>query len=285
VTALRDRGLRIVEQVGRRLPPAVHRMVAMTVRDFHDLDVLDRAMTLAAQAFTSIFPLIIAIAAVRPRESDSLGQDLADILSTPESSRQVLEEAFPSEPRTFGAFGLLGVLIVLVSSTSFTRALARMYARIWRVAPPGRLRGAWRWIAVLMAIAVTYIVLGLLRAAWRGIPLDTLVNGLVGFVISTVVWTWTPWVLLAGKVDWRALLPGGALMGVGIGLISAGSQIYLPRALSSAARQYGALGIAFTYISWLFVVMTVLVGTTLVGAVFARERGGSLPDRSPPARR
>jgi hypothetical protein len=46
-----------------------------------------------------------------------------------------------------------------------------------------------------------------------------------------------------------------------------------PRALTSAARQYGAPGIAFAYISWLFVVMVVLVGTTLVGAVMARERG------------
>ena len=47
--------------------------------------------------------------------------------------------------------------------------------------------------------------------------------------------------------------------GVGTGLISLGSHVYLPRALNSAARQYGALGIAFTYISWLFVVMAVLV--------------------------
>ena len=273
MSSLRERGIEVADRLGRRLPPAALRMVGTTIRDFRDLEVLDRAMTLAAQAFTSVFPLVIAIAAIRPGQADSLGEDLADILSSPDSSRQVLEQAFPSEPRTLGAFGVLGVLIVLVSSTSFTRALARMYARIWRVAPPGRLRGAWRWIAVLLAIAITYIVLGLLRAAWQGIPYDTIVNGLTGLLISTLVWTWTPWVLLAGKVGWRALLPGGALMGVGIGLISVGSDVWLPRALNSAARQFGALGIAFTYISWLFVAMTVLVGTTLVGAVFARERG------------
>jgi membrane protein len=76
-------------------------------------------------------------------------------------------------------------------------------------------------------------------------------------------------------VSWRRLLPGGALMGLGTGLISVGTQIYLPRALNSAAQQYGALGIAFAYISWLFVVMMVLVGTTIVGAVIAREGGES----------
>jgi membrane protein len=279
VTSFRDRGLRTADRVARRLPPTALRMLAETARDVRDLEVFDRAMTLAAQAFTTIFPLIIAIAAVRPGPEESLGADLADLLSSPPASRQVLEQAFPVEPRTLGAFGLLGLLIVLVSSTSFSRALARMYARIWQVSPPGRLRGAWRWIAALAALAVAIIVLGLLRRAWSGVPYDTLLDLLSTFALGTVLWTWTPWVLLAGGVDWWRLLPGGVLMGAGTELIAVGSQIYLPRALASAARQYGALGIAFAYISWLFVVMVVLVGTTVVGAVLARE----WDRRNPPA--
>lgn len=179
----------------------------------------------------------------------------------------------PGEPRTIGAFGLLGVLIVLVSATSFSRALARMYARIWHVTPPRRLRGAWRWVATLTVIATGIVVLGLLHRLWQHIPYDNLLDALSSFALSTVIWVWAPWVLLAGQVAWRRLLPGGVLMGVGTGLISLGTQIYLPRALSSAAREYGALGIAFTYISWLFVVMTVLIGTTLAGAVIAGQRG------------
>ena len=273
MSSLRDRGQQAADRVGRRLPPPVLRMIATTLRDFRDLEVLDRAMTLAAQAFTSVFPLIIAIAAIRPGQGDSLGDDLADILSSPDASRRVLEDAFPTEPRTFGAFGVLGLLVVLITSTSFTRALARMYARIWKVTPPGRVRGAWRWIAALAAIGVALVVLSALEAAWQGMPYDTVLDALVGFGLNTVVWTWTPWVLLAGAVHWRALLPGGLLMGVCTGLISVGSHVYVPRALNSAARQYGALGIAFTYISWLFVVMAVLVATTLVGAEIAREYG------------
>jgi membrane protein len=272
MSSLRDRGMRAADRLADRLPATVLRMITTTIRDFRDLEVLDRAMTLAAQAFTSIFPLIIAIAAVRPGQSDSLGDDLADILSSPEASRRVLEEALPGEPRTVGAFGLLGLLIVLVSATSFSRALARMYARIWHVAPPGRLRGAWRWVATLIAIATALVVLGLLQRLWQHVPVDNLLDGLSSFALTTVIWVWAPWVLLAGQVAWRRLLPGGVLMGVGTGLISVGSQVYLPRALSSAARQYGALGIAFTYISWLFVVMTVLIGTTLVGAVVVGHR-------------
>jgi membrane protein len=272
VSSLRDRGMRVADRLADRLPAEVLRMITTTIRDFRDLEVLDRAMTLAAQAFTSIFPLIIAIAAVRPGQSDSLGDDLADILSSPEASRRVLEQALPGEPRTIGAFGLLGLLIVLVSATSFSRALARMYARIWQVTPPRRLRGAWRWVAALTAIATALVVLGLLQRLWQHVPYDNLLDALSSFALSTVIWVWAPWVLLGGQVAWRRLLPGGVLMGVGTGLISIGTDVYLPRALTSAARQYGALGIAFTYISWLFVVMTVLIGTTLVGAVIAGQR-------------
>ena len=47
--------------------------------------------------------------------------------------------------------------------------------------------------------------------------------------------------------------------------------MYLPRALVSASRQFGALGIAFTYIGWLFIVAFVLVCSTVLGAVLARD--------------
>lgn len=277
MSSLRDRGLKAADAVGKLLPPPVLRLATTTLREFRDLEVLDRAMTLAAQAFTSIFPFIIALAAVRPGESESLGDDLADILSAPDSSRKVLEQAFPNEPRTFGTFGLLGLLVVLISATSFSRALTRMYARLWRVTAPGRLRGAWRWVVALVGIAATLIVLGLLRTLWESLPLNRALDLLSAFAVSTVVWVWTPWVLLAGTVYWRRLVPGGVLMGVATGVISVGSSFYLPRALASASRQFGALGIAFTYISWLFVVMTALVGTTLAGAVIAREGTATAP--------
>ncbi len=272
MSSLRERVEEVADRLADRLPPTVLHMITAMIRDFRDLEVLDRAMTLAAQAFTSIFPLIIAIAAVRPGRSDNLGDDLADLLSSSDTSRKVLEQALPSEPRTLGAFGLLGLLIVLVSATSFSRALGRVYARVWHVSPPRQLRGAWRWFATLAAISAAIVVLGTLQRLWQHVPYDNLLDALSSFALTTVVWVWTPWVLLAGQVAWRRLLPGGVLMGIGSGLISAGSQFYLPRALNSASRQYGALGIAFTYISWLFVVMTVLICTTLAGAVIVGRR-------------
>ena len=45
-------------------------------------------------------------------------------------------------------------------------------------------------------------------------------------------------------------------------VLSIAGGIYLPIALSSATRQFGALGVSFTYVTWLFVIMFALVGST-----------------------
>ena len=49
-------------QAQRRSPPSLVRFAVAVVRQMQRLEPFDRAMTLAAQAFTSLFPLIIAVA-------------------------------------------------------------------------------------------------------------------------------------------------------------------------------------------------------------------------------
>ena len=45
------------------------RTVERGARALIEIEVFDRSMTLAAQAFTSVFPLLILVATLRPRES------------------------------------------------------------------------------------------------------------------------------------------------------------------------------------------------------------------------
>ena len=267
----------LLDAAARLVPPRLMRIGLQTVGDLRDIELFDRAMTLAAQAFTSVFPVIIAFSTLRPRDESSVGGSIANVLSLPPSSRDVVEQALPTTSESSSAFGLLGVMIVMISATSFSRALARMYGKVW-VSKPAGLSGGWRWVAVLLGIVMSMLVLSALRRASSGIPYDTALDWLFTLAVGTLVWTWVPWLLLAGQVDWRRLLPGGILMGLGSIGTSIGSAIYMPRALSSASRQFGALGIAFTYISWLFVVALVLITATVLGAVLTRDHERS---RSP----
>jgi len=252
-----------------RTPASVVRLGTTVVRAVVDIEPFDRAMTLAAQAFTSIFPLVIALAAVLPR-GQSLGDLIADNLDVPPSTRDALEAAIPPDAGPRGVFGIVGVVVVLVSSTSYARALARMYGKVWRVRPPGW-RSAWRWVLMLAGVVLGAGTLRLLERSAVGELYGPAGQALVTLVLNAVFWTWVPRLLLIRQVGWRALMPGGLLMGLCAIVLSAVSTLYLRLALASSAERYGALGVAFTYISWLFVLSFVLVVTTVVGATLIRR--------------
>ena len=121
-----------------RSPASIVRLGLQLTREFQRLEPFDRAMTLAAQAFTSIFPLVIATLSFLDRpDAGRLSEQLADTLGLPSSTRSTLADALPEESDQAATFGVLGVLIVLVSATSFSRALTRMYAKAWSIPSPG----------------------------------------------------------------------------------------------------------------------------------------------------
>jgi membrane protein len=257
----------------RRSPPALVRFVLAVVQRMQRLEPFDRAMTLAAQAFTSIFPVVIVAFSVLPSdESGRLGSRVAHALALPAGTRSALSEALPEDAEQAATFGVLSLLIVLLSATSFSRALTRMYAKLWSVRGPGW-RSPWRWIAAILAIAAcTVAVQAALRTAsgdvgWLAAAL------VLNVAVTTVLWTWVPSVLLAAEVPWRLLAPGGLIMGLASVATYFASRVYMPSALRYADRHYGELGVAFTSIGWLFCVAFVLILASVLGAAVATEPG------------
>jgi membrane protein len=260
--------------IARLLDTWPGRVVERGARALIEIEVFDRSMTLAAQAFTSVFPLLILVATLRPRENhNQIGSALADSLGLNEQARTSLEAALPSGGSAASTFGVIGALVVLISATSFSRALVRMYVRIWDAPRPSAVRGFWRLLVVLLGVVMLLILLTLVRRVLSGVPFSNVAEATVSFVLGCLLWTWTPWLLLARQVPVRMLLPGGVLMAVCMIVLGVAGGIYLPRALSSATRQFGALGVSFTYVTWLFVIMVALVGSTSLGAVIARDAG------------
>jgi membrane protein len=238
------------------------------------ISVFDRSMTLAAQAFTSVFPLLILVAVLRPRGSgNQLGEGLADSLGLDAGASAALEVALPAGSTAASSFGLIGILVTLLSATSFSRALVRLYTGIWDVPRPPGLRGLWRLVVTLVGLVLLVFLLTFVRRVLQGVPLSTVTEAVIACLVGALIWTWVPWVLLARRVPVRLLVPGGVLMGAAMVLLSIAGRIYLPRALSSATRQYGALGISFTYVTWLFVLMFALVATAVTGNAVARNPG------------
>jgi membrane protein len=235
------------------------------------IEPFDRAMTLAAQAFTSIFPLLITLVAFVDQGNGSIGDDIAELLSLPDSVREALDQILPADSQQAVAFGIISVLIVLISATSLARALGRMYAKAWHE-PPSGWNGGWRWIVVIVGICCATIAAQLLTHAAGAFAEKVAALSLI-FLLNTILWAAVPRLLLVGRISIVRLLPAAILMGVGSVGLTVASRIYMPHALKIASEHFGALGIAFTLIGWLFIVSFVLIIATVLGAAIVQDEG------------
>ena len=264
----RLRALRIAARY-RRTP--LGRLVQRAVDGFVDIEPFDRAMTLAAQAFVSVVPVMIVMAAFRPTEP-GFGAFMADSMGLSDATRDTVADSVSTGATLGSSVSLLGLVVALITATSYSRALERMYAKVWQVKRPG-LHAAWRWLATVLAVILAVGLLGLTREATEGVPLPALWDFVVRMIVWTVVWTYVPWALLRAEIPVRALAFTGTVTAFFMCLLSIAGIVYLPIVLEAGARQYGVLGLVFAYIGWLFAFSFALVLATVIGRACAEDEG------------
>ncbi|WP_199548565.1 YhjD/YihY/BrkB family envelope integrity protein [Streptomyces sp. N35] len=234
-------------------------------------NLLDSATRLAAQAFLASIPLLFAFAAFAPDGvRDQLRESLRGLFGLTGQAdgelRQVLGTTGDSSLRE--TTGVIGLVIALVSATSFSRAMARVCERAWRLPKASTRIAAWRWLVWLCALVLFLVLQGPVRdgfgaGMWLGLPLNLL--------LSTCVWLWTQHLLLAGRVAWLALLPGALLAAAATNALALTARLYMPAALNRALGEYGSLGLVLTLLSWLIVVCAAITFAMTIGAVAAQE--------------
>jgi membrane protein len=233
------------------------------------IELFDRSMTLAAQIFTSVLPILIVLASW-------FGGGLDDMIGTaasvPAETQGVLEDvlAAPSDP----TFGVLGALVVLISATSLSRALTRACAAIWELPrPTSRLSSAWRWVAVVLALAIALVAARQLHDFSGRLPPPGFWDTVAAAASDVAIALFIPMLLLAGAIPLRRLLPGALLFSAVMLLVRPASAVYLPHALNTSAERYGSIGVAFTYLAWLYVVAFCFLLTGVMGKVVTTDEG------------
>jgi membrane protein len=261
----------------RRIEPALHLAQAALpgriLGRLVEVRFLDRSVILAAQAFSAILPLFIVVATISPHPGgDSLGAYLARRLGLAADDVSSLQVAVAPPPSARASIGVLGVVLALLTATSFARALQRSYELAWRL-PRAGLRAAWRPLALVIGLALYVELLFLFGRLVRGVPAGTLLEDLVTFAGAWALWTGSGWILLGGRVRLRLLAAGGLLTAVGFAVLRRLSAFYLPALVAGNQQQYGLLGVAFTLFSWLSACAFIIVVATVVGAVLAEDPG------------
>lgn len=228
-------------------------------------------MTIAAQIFSSVLPILILFATWA---GAGAAEDSADAVDLPDESQSILDEAVRGAGNA--AFGVVGALIVLISATSLSRALTRAFTAIWALPrPKSRLGSAWRWLAAVVVLALSIVLVRGLIALAGHLPPAQAWQSATAFAADVAVVVFLPWVLLAGVVRPRLLLPGALLFGLVMLAVRPVSAVWLPRALESSADRFGSIGVAFTYLAWLYVISFCFLGTAVAGRVIAAD-GGSV---------
>ena len=268
VERARVRALRIAVRY-RRTP--VGRLVQRTIDGFVAIEPFDRAMTLAAQAFVSVVPVMIVMAAFRPTQP-GFASFMADSMGLSDATRDAVADSVSTDATVGSSVSLLGLVGAPIPATRYSRALERMDAKVWQVKRPG-LRAAWRWLATSLAVVLAVVLLELTRQATEGAPLPELWDFGLRLVVWTVVWTYVPWALLRAEIPLRALAFTGGVTAVLLSVLSVVGIIYLPIVLETGAEQFGVLGLVFAYIGWLFAFSFALVLATVIGRACAEDEG------------
>jgi len=235
--------------------------------------LVQSGVVLAAQTFLALFPLLMAAAALLPKgASDALRNTLRHRVGVSGRTDESVGALVASRSDLRGAITVAGAIVVLASATSFTRALQRVYENSWELPRVG-LKGSLRGLMWLGGLIVYLSVLGAgLRFAGSGAT-GSAIRGLLVVVLAFVLWWWTPYVLLSGRVTARALLPTGLLTAAVLLVMGQLSTVVVPRTVRSNERQFGTIGAVFAIESWLVVISCAIVGAAVVGAVLAQAHG------------
>lgn len=235
---------------------------------FFEVQGVDRAMALAAQAFSALIPLLIVSSAVISRDDgESFADDLIDRFDLSGSAADSVELAFTSSQTVEDGISVFGLLLLIFAALSFTRGLQRLYEGAYRVPSLGYRNTPWglAWLAVIPLYAT-------LRPALAGVFNDGTLRTIASIALAAAAWTITPYLLLGRRLDWRRLVAGAVLTAFGMTALAASSVIWLPETISSSADQFGAIGVAFALLSWVVGAAFVLVGAATGGAVVAERR-------------
>jgi len=240
------------------------------------LELLDRAYTLAAQSFVALFPLILALsAAVAGPGSNIVAEEFIKRFGLAGAAAKAVQDLIVV--RKEGIYGL-GLVLTAYAAFTLSKRASRAYNAVWGTAQlPARAQ--WRalvWIAVQLLLMVMVTELGNVVKT-SGVALALLVAALI-LVVWFAAEVLTQSLMTRGQVARRRILLAASFATVGRLGIVAWSAIFLTQSIIRQAETYGPIGVVFAVFTGLLVYWAVLLGATLLAAVITDPDVGRGPD-------
>jgi membrane protein len=261
----RELALRILDVV----PP-----LRRTVQELLRVEVVDRSMVVAAQALFALIPLVVVLAAFLPAELTRSGverfEDVTGLSQT--SGALVTDQVEPlvADESIRAQTGVVGLLVVILSSSSFARAVMRTYERIWSLPRVGAMRSRRLSLGWLLGWLVGLQLLALIGSLVPdALPIWLKAGVKVG--VAGRVWWWTLHTLLSARVPWRPLAFPAFVTGAALVAYTAGSVVVMPRYAVSSIEQFGTFGLVLAVATWLVGIAGVMIVAAVVGRVLVED--------------
>jgi uncharacterized BrkB/YihY/UPF0761 family membrane protein len=252
------------------------RVALESLRRFTADDADTHAAALAYQLFLSTLALSIGGLAIL-----GLAASVIDI-EVPEGS----EEQWRNLTEGGVGLGLVALIGLLWTTSTFGRRASHALATIFRTGPVSTLRGRLRGLAVALGVIVligalpvvtgvlaTLRALGILDTPIRVLGLAATVAIELGLFLAAYV-ALTP----QGGPRWQAHVPGALLMTAGWQVFKLVGGLVLSYLLARSTLLYGTIGVVVTTLvlmraaTWLF-----LMGAELSAVLDGRDRNGGVP--------
>ena len=233
------------------------------------------AGALAFRLFGALLPLALLLSLVlgyattldsdTPRRAgDATGIGPALLESVAESSKLSAGTRWP--------VAIFAVFALLWSATSAARAIRAVHSLAWDGGVERLRRPVQAALVLLAAMAAFTTVIALAGRARAELGLAGLLITVAALVAFAAIWLGVAWLLPHGDSHWTALLPGALLVAVGIQIIHLGTVLFIAGKVERASETYGALGVAFTILFWLYIVSRVIVASAMLNSALAEGR-------------
>jgi membrane protein len=235
-------------------------------RRLNSVDFLNQGMIFAGTLLLCAFPFLIVTDALA---GQSTARGLGRRLGLNRQAAGDVGHLFTSSHATVASVTGVAWVFLVLSGYSVAASLQGLYHRVFGL-DSRTSRDAPRALIWLVLLVAWLFASGLVGPRVRaGGPVEF---AIVGLVVFTLFWWFTMWLLLAGRVPWRRLLPCAVATGVFWLGMEAVFAVISSGMVTSDYHEYGPIGTVFALMSYLIAIGVVVILGAMTGLVW-QERG------------
>jgi uncharacterized BrkB/YihY/UPF0761 family membrane protein len=234
------------------------------------------AGALAFRLFGALLPLALLVAVAfgyAATVERTAPADAGDAVGLAPAVLESIAESSKLSTGTRWAVACTALVALFWSSASAARAIRAAHSLAWEggVRRLGRpVQAAAVLVATLIALLGVWALVGTARAH-LGFAVG-LVVAIAAVVPFFGIWLGAAMLLPHGAAPWTALIPGAVLVAIGFEALHLGTSLFVAGRLERASATYGAFGVAFTILAWLYMLSRIIVSSAMLNAALWQER-------------